>query len=231
MTDDPDFYAWLDGELAEPRASLMAARVAADPELTAFAEQHRALSARLLDAFAPIAAAPTPQRLAQAVRPQAEVIDFAAERERRQRWTSTGLAAAASLALGLVLGVTLRSEEGGSFVSKGNQLAASGSLAGALERQFASAGELNGIRIGLSFKDQSGRFCRSFTAEAQSGLACRAADTWAIEGLVAEQSGSPDYRMASGVNPALGGLIDSRIAGDALDPAGETKAIQQGWMN
>ena len=46
MTDDPDFYDWLDGELGEPQASLMAARVAADPKLAAFAEQHRALSAR-----------------------------------------------------------------------------------------------------------------------------------------------------------------------------------------
>ena len=35
MTDDPDFYAWLDGELPEPEASAMAARVAADPELAA----------------------------------------------------------------------------------------------------------------------------------------------------------------------------------------------------
>ena len=33
MTDDPDFYAWLDGELPEPQASAMAASVAADPEL------------------------------------------------------------------------------------------------------------------------------------------------------------------------------------------------------
>jgi hypothetical protein len=104
-------------------------------------------------------------------------------------------------------------------------------LADALDRQLASAGEQGGIRIGLSFKDQSGRFCRSFTAAAQSGLACRAEDAWAIEGLVAEQSGSSEYRMASGVNPALGGLIDGRIAGEPLDPAGETRAIQQGWTN
>lgn len=231
MTDDPDFYAWLDGELAEPQASLMAARVAADPKLTAFAEQHRALSARLSDAFAPIAAAPAPRRLAAATRPQAEVIDLAAARERRRRWTITGLAAAASLAFGLALGVTLPSDGRGSFVSKGNQLAASGSLADALDRQLASAGEQGGIRIGLSFKDQSGRFCRSFTAAAQSGLACRAEGVWAVEGLVAGQGGSGDYRMASGVNAVLGGLIDSRIAGEPLDPVSETKAVQQGWMD
>jgi anti-sigma factor RsiW len=229
MTDDPDFHAWLDGELDEPQASLMAARVGADPKLTALAEQHRALSVRLSDAFAPIAAAPAPRRLTEAARPQAEVIDFAAERERRQRWSIAGLAAAASLAIGLALGVTLPGDRRGSFVIKGDQLAASGLLAGALDRQLASAGMHDGIRIGLSFKDQSGRLCRSFTAAAQSGLACRAGDAWAIEGLVAGQSGSGDYRMASAVDPALGALIDSRIAGEPLDAASETKAIQQGW--
>jgi anti-sigma factor RsiW len=231
MTDDPDFYAWVDGELTEPQASLMAARVAADPELAAFAKQHRALGARLTAAFAPITAAPVPQRLRDAARPQAEVIDFAAARERRRRWSVTGLAAAASLALGLALGVTLPGEGNGSFVTRGDQLAASGSLAGALDRQLASAGEQDGIRIGLSFRDQSGRFCRSFNAAAQSGLACRAGDSWAIQGLVAGQEGNGDYRMASGMDPALGGLIDSRIVGEPLDPVSETKAVQQGWKN
>jgi hypothetical protein len=231
MTDDPDFHAWIDGELDEPQASLMAARVAADPKLAASAEQHRALSARLSKAFAPIAAAPAPRRLAEAASLKAEVIDIAAVRERRRRWSVTGLAAAASLALGLAIGVTRPGDGRGSFVSKGDQLAASGSLSDALDRQLASAGEQGGIRIGVSFKDQSGRFCRSFTAAAQSGLACRAGDTWAIEGLVAGRSGSVDYRMASGVSPALGGLIDSRIAGEPLDRASETKAIQQDWTN
>jgi hypothetical protein len=231
MTDDPDFHAWLDGELDEPQASLMAARVGADPKLAAFAEQHRALSVRLSDAFAPIADAPVPHRLTDAARAQAEIIDFAAARERRRRWSVTGLAAAASLALGLALGVTLPGDGQGSFVSKGDQLVALGSLADALDRQLASAGEQDGIRIGLSFKDQGGRFCRSFTAATKSGLACRAEDAWAIEGLVAGPGGSGDYRMAAGVDPVLAGLIDSRIAGEPLDPASESKAVQRGWMN
>jgi hypothetical protein len=231
MTDDPDFYAWLDGELAEPQASAMAARVASDPELAAFAEQHRALATRLTSAFAPVAGAPAPERLAEAARPTAEVIDFAAVRDRRRRWSVTGLAAAASLALGLALGVMLPGEGSGSFEGRGDQLTASGSLAGALDRQLASAGEQGGIRIGVSFKDQNGRFCRSFTVPAQSGLACRAGGAWAIEGLLAGQAGGGDYRMASGVDPAIGGLIDSRIAGDPLDSVSEANAVQQGWKN
>lgn len=228
MTDDPDFYAWLDGELAEPEASAMAARVAADPELTALAAQHRALGARLSDAFAPVAQAPVPERLASAVRPQAEVIDFAAARERR-RWTVTGLAMAASLALGLIVGDTMTRAGSGNYENHGAQLAASGPLAGALDRQLASAGEQKGIRIGLTFKDQSGRYCRSFNAEAQSGLACRGKDGWSVEGLVAGQQAGGDYRMAAGPDPALGAMIDRRIAGEAMDEAGEEQLVKQGW--
>jgi hypothetical protein len=231
MTDEPEFYAWLDGELAEPQASLMAARVAADPELASFAKQQRALRARMTAAFAPIAAAPMPQRLLEAARSEAKVIDIAAVRERRHRWSLTGLAAAASLVLGLALGLALPGERDSNFVSRGHQLAASGRLAGALDRQLASAGEQDGVRIRLSFKDQSGRFCRSFTATGQTGLACRAGDGWSIEGLVAGEDDGSDYRMASGVDPALGGLIDSRLAGEPLDAVSEREAVQQGWKN
>jgi hypothetical protein len=157
------------------------------------------------------------------------VIDLAAARDRRRRWSVTSLAVAASLAFGLAIGVALPRGGAGSFESRGDQLAASGPLAGALDRQLASAGEQNSIRIGVSFKDQSGRYCRSFTAPAQSGLACRAGNGWAIEGLVAGQQDNGDYRMAGGPDPALGALIDSRIAGEPLDAAGEAKLVQQGW--
>lgn len=231
MTDDPDYYAWLDGELAEPQASAMAARVSGDPELAAFAEQHRDLGVRLNAALALVAAEPVPDRLAQAVRPQALIINFAAARDRRRRWSVTGLALAASLALGLVIGGALPQGGSGTFESRGDQLAASGLLAAALDRQLASAGAQKGIRIRVSFKDQSGRFCRSFTAPAQSGLACRTRDGWSIEGLFAGPQASGDYRMAAGSEPPLGELIDARIAGEPLDPVGEAKLVRQGWKD
>ncbi|WP_338501069.1 anti-sigma factor [Sphingomonas kaistensis] len=228
MTDDPNFYAWLDGELPDPQASAMAARVAADPELAAFAGQHRALSNRLSAAFAPVLAAPVPDRLQTAAEPRtAEVIDFAA-RARRRQWSVVGLAAAASLALGLLIGTNVP-REGGPFRSTGGQLAAAGSLDAALDRQLAAAGEQNGVRIGLSFKDREGRYCRTFAAEAQNGLACRRGENWAIEGLVRSGFTQGDYRMASGQDPALSALIDSRIAGEAFDPAAEAQAVTKQW--
>ncbi len=172
-----------------------------------------------------------PERLTQATRPSAEIIDFAAARQRRRGWTITGLAAAASLALGLTVGVAMPRGDGGSFTSAGERLAASGPLAGALDRQLASAGDRDGIRIGLSFKDGAGRYCRSFTATAQSGLACRDGGKWSVEGLVAGQPGQGDYRMAAGADPALGELIDSRIAGEPLDAVSEERLARQGWKD
>jgi hypothetical protein len=231
MTDDPDFYAWLDGELSEPQASAMAARVAADPELASFAQQHRALPGRLTAAFAPVAAAPIPERLRAAAAPKpAEVVGLAAARERRRRWSVTGLAVAASLALGFTIGGVLP-RDGGSFRSEGDQLAAAGPLDQALDTQLASVGDQAGIRIGLSFRDQSGRYCRTFTADVQSGLACRSGEGWSIEGLVRSEQQSLDYRMAAGVDPALGALIDSRVAGEPLNRTAEAKLVRDDWRD
>lgn len=229
MTDDPDFFAWLDDELPDAEAAAMADRVSAEPALRAMADEHRRLGHRISAAFAPIAAAPVPAKLAELARPSAEVIDLAAARERRRRWSVVGLAAAASLALGLGIGISVPRAGNGNFTSHGTQLAAAGPLAGALDRQLASAGDQSGIRIGLSFKDHGGRFCRSFTAGARSGLACHVGDGWTIEGLIAGPVTAGDYRMAAGPDPAIGALIDQRIAGEALDAEGERKLIRSGW--
>lgn len=229
MTDDPDFYAWLDGELPQPQASAMAARVAADPELAAFAEQHQALAGRLDAAFAPVLAAPLPDSLRQAAGfRDADIIDFAEALERRRRWSVAGLAAAASLALGLAIGVTLP-RDGGSFRSEGGQLAAAGALGEALDRQLASAGDSGGIRMGLTFREKDGRYCRTFTAAAQSGLACRLGDSWLLEGLVRNKAPAGEYRMAAGQNPALAAIVDAHIGGEPLDAEAEALQVEQGW--
>jgi hypothetical protein len=231
MIDDPEFFAWLDGELPEPQASVMAAKVAADPELAAFAEQHRALGGRLSAAFAPVLSAPVPEPLGKVAEPRsAEVIDFAAARARRRQWIVAGLAAAASLALGLVIGTAVP-RDSGSFRSTAGKLAAAGPLDTALDRQLASAGEQNGIRLSLSFKDRDGRYCRSFAAGPQSGVACRTGTDWTIEGLVRSAPDQGEYRQASGQDPALAAFIDSRLAGEPLDPVAEERAIRGLWRD
>jgi hypothetical protein len=68
----------------------------------------------------------------------------------------------------------------------------------ALDTELASA-PVGDVRIGLTFRDQSGRVCRSFTQAAASGLACREGDRWQLRGLFAAPEGQGgDYRMAAG---------------------------------
>ena len=63
MVSDEKFFAWLDGELEPSEAARVEAEVAADPELAAKAEQHRALRARLTQGFGTIADAPVPEQI------------------------------------------------------------------------------------------------------------------------------------------------------------------------
>lgn len=253
MTDDPEFFMWLDGELDPQAAAAMAAKVAADPALAAMANKHRALSARLRAAFDPIAAEPVPDAVAVAgavagagegagagagegagegAGQNAEVIDFAAARDRRFSRTSWGLQAAAmaaSLAIGLVVGGNLLAT-GGPVVADHGQLVASKTLGDALDVRLASAPAGEGTRIGLTFRDHSGHYCRSFTDGSASGLACRSDGQWRIRGLFQASEGQSDnYRMAAGPNPQLMALIDDAMAGAPLDAAGERTVVKAGW--
>ncbi|MEO7656008.1 MAG: anti-sigma factor [Sphingomicrobium sp.] len=236
-TIDPAFFAWLDGELDEAAAAAMAARVAADPELTMLAQQHRALGVTLRGVFDPVALAPVPDALLEAARSGAKVIDFTAARERRRGWMSSGwgrqaAAMAASLAIGLLAGRTLLSE-GGSEVPvalAGGQLVAASALKDSLSTQLASAPAASGPRIGLTFRDQRGAVCRSFLDGAASGLACRDGARWRVRGLFQAPEGQGGaYRMAAGPDPALAALIDSQISGEPMDAAGEAAARTKGW--
>lgn len=224
--DDELFFAWLDGELDAEAAAGVAAKVAADPVLQLRAEQHRSMQARLRSAFEPVlAAAPVAEN----------IVDLAAVRARQsQRRVLPSVAQWAAIAATLVVGVVSGTMIGGrpdsSVRTQAGHLVASGELDRALDTRLASAPAPSGPRIGLTFRDRAGSICRSFTDGAAQGLACRDGDEWAIRGLVqGGDPGSGEFRMAAGVDPALGGLIESRIAGEPFDSAAERKALAGGW--
>ncbi|MFN2472841.1 MAG: anti-sigma factor [Sphingomicrobium sp.] len=233
MTDDPLFYAWLDGELDPAGAARMEAKVATDPALAALAEQHRALSARLGAAFNPIAAQPVPDSIANAGR-SAQLIDFAAARQRRtarMSWGMQAAAMAASLAIGLVVGGHWPASTTSPIASEDGHLVASAALGQALDTHLASAPAPSGPKIGLTFREASGGFCRTFSDGAANGLACREGGRWTIRGLFQGAEGqATDYHMAAGPNPQLMALVDQSITGDPLDAAGEKAAMKAGWQ-
>jgi anti-sigma factor RsiW len=231
MIDDEEFFAWLDGELKGDAADRVAAAVAASPELAARAERHRQLTTRMRGAFEPVIQSTTlPPRFQRA-----EIIDFGARataRERRRGWFSAPqwAAMAATLALGLVVGQFVGERSQSPVQIRDNQLVAAAALDGALDRQLASAGAAEQVHVGLTFRDGSGRICRSFRDAAASGLACRDGEQWQIRGLFPPSEGQGgDYRMAAGEDPRLAALIDEVIAGEPFDAGQEKAARDRGW--
>jgi len=221
-----ELAAFADGELEPARQAEVAAAVAADPALAAQLDAHRALRERLGAHFAPVFEAPVPERLSSLLRPEPQVIDFGAAREKRERartlprWTwFAGPALAASLALAVLM-------------PRGtNDGYASGDLAETLDDQLVAAQAADApTRILLSFRDEDGVFCRAFAGEAQSGIACRDDAGWRLieEAAGAEAQGS-EYRMAG--NPAAEVLerAQAMAAGPALDGAQEEAAKVRGW--
>ena len=225
MTDEEEFYAWLDGELDGVQADRVAARVATDPELAALAKQHRALGTGLRDAFAPLMdqSPPAPSF--------SSVIDLQAHRDARRPFRLPQWAAiAATLVVGLVAGQLSVSRSDAPIETRGGTMVASASLDRALDTKLASAGSDGPVRVGLTFRAHDGAICRSFTDQGASGLACRAGDAWRVEALFAAERGhGGNYRMAAGDDPRLAQLIDARISGEPFDAAAEKAVRDRGW--
>ena len=230
MNDDERFFAWLDGELGPAEAAEMEARVAADPELKRLADQHRALGSQLRSAFNPIADAPVPQTLEAALRPTAQLIDFrAAKRARSMPAVAQWTAMAATLAIGIFIGTRVPQESSAPVQAEAGKLYAAASINRALDTELASA-PTGDVRVGMTYRDSAGEICRTFTAPAGSGLACRNSGRWQMKGLFAAPEGQgSDYRMAAGMDPNLAALVASTIAGEAFDEATEKAAKEKGW--
>ena len=230
MNEDEKFFAGLDGELGPADAAEMEARVAADPELARLAAQHRALGSQLRSAFDPVAEAPVPERLQAVVRPTAQVIDFgAAKRSRSMPALAQWAAMAATLAIGIFVGTRVPQDTAAPVQVEAGKLYAAASLNRALDSELASA-PTGDVRIGITYRDNAGEICRTFTASAGSGLACRNGSRWQMKGLFAAPEGQgSDYRMAAGMDPNLAALVDSTMAGAPFDAAEEKAAKAKGW--
>ena len=223
MTEEEEFFAWLDGELPAADAARVEARVAASPTLTAEAGAHRAMGAGLRAAFEPVMTPHTP------------VASFVERRSERVRpiGVPQWAAMAATLVIGIGLGTVVGAggETASPIVVDGGQMVAAASLDRTLTRQLASTDQQGSTtRVGLTFRNQQGSLCRTFSDKAASGLACRSGSGWRIEGLYgASGSSGGAYRMAAGSDPRVTALIDGMIVGEPLDAAGEASAMQSGW--
>ena len=239
MVEDEKFFAWLDGELPPEEAARVEAEVAADPRLSRLADEHRAMTSGLRQAFAEVEAKPLPYRLRSAIGRDEKVVSLADARAvQAARRAPPVWAQLAALAATLAVGVFAGNAMSGMFTAgpsnpieaEAGRLVASADLENALYARFASAPVDSGPRIGLTFRDKSGAICRTFEDQAASGLACREGGDWRIRSLFQAPEGqATDYRMASGPNPQLMEAVDAAINGEPFDAAEEKAAAERGW--
>ncbi|MBO9880262.1 hypothetical protein J7357_02530 [Xanthomonas sp. D-109] len=151
----------------------------------------------------------------------------------RHRW-----ALPAALAAALLLGLWIAQRQLPQGAAPGPTVAATqggvaeGALAQALTQQLSGQPQ-GSVRIGLSFRDRDGHYCRTFAlTRASAGLACQRDGAWRVELLVpaGENNDGSGMRMAASPMPAaVLQAVDARIAGEALDADGEQQARAQGW--
>lgn len=246
---DETVMAYVDEELDAAARAEVEAAMTADAEVRLQVQAQLDLRSRLRATFDPVLAEPVPERLMQAARQSpadesANVVDLpdarAAKQERlqaRRRWSMPQFGAlAASLAIGLLIGrLSLDSSPQGDFSNSDGRLFASGGLDEALTRQLAShQPESAPVRIGLTYRNDSGVFCRTFVlarGAAFAGIACRSDDAWRVDTLT--QIEAPDagaYRMAGSELPEpVRRTVEATISGEPLDMEAERAAQGAGW--
>lgn len=237
---DEMLMAYADGELDAPARAELERAIAADAALAERLQAQVALRARLAAAFAPELDEPVPERLRQAARPPAPgtVVDLAAQRAARRTappadvwWRWGGLAA--SVLLGVLIGRLWPGAGPAEFVVQDGRLVARGAVAQALSTQRAAApAAAAAVSVQLSFVDQAGAYCRTFSTASVAGLACRSGDDWSVQLLTeAEPASAGTMRQAaSALPPAVLGAVDQRMAGRPLDAQAEQAALQSGWQ-
>lgn len=227
MTIEPELLmAYADGELDPLTAKRVERAIAADPALAGEVERHRRLRAQLSDAFAPVAEEPVPDRLAALL--ASNVVPLRQPPRRPAaftRWRAAG-ALAACLVIGLMIGSQMA---GGPVTARGDGLYASGTLAGALDRQLG--GEGGAVRIAASFRDGRGAYCRVFLSRPVDGVACRQNGAWALRrtSRSAEAAPAAPYAQAGSADPQLMAAAQEMMAGEPLDTRAERAARDAGW--
>ena len=243
--DDVTLGAYVDGELDQTTVGEIEAAAKTDAVLAARIDKARRLKALMGGAFSSAMAEPTSERFMRVVTgapspTSAEIIRFqgkpptnpkaakpqAAKPASPKAWSGAGLwTMAACLAAGVVIGVIAPWKS-----ADDTALSPSRAVTVALNRQASGPGA-GPVRIGLSFKAKDGAYCRTFSAGATAGLACRDGAAWAVRAAApAAVVADTAYRTAASETPqAVLDAVDAMIQGAPLDAQAEAKARKAGW--
>ena len=239
---DEMLMAYADGELDLVSRAEVEAAMATDPEVARAVQRHRTLARRVQTAYQGVLDEPVPAALARLADAPvtAPVVDLAAKRSAREatraapgRWRLPQWGAiAASVALGLFVGVLWMRTPGGPYTETADGLIAQGALDAALTGQLAGSLGTGGPRVGISFRDRGGAYCRTFHLQQEAplaGLACRHGEDWKIRVLAEASASSGELRTAASMPMAVLKAVDTSIDGEPLDAAAEEKAREAGW--
>lgn len=223
MTIDTEMLiAYADNELSPEQRATVDTALAQDPALRDKLAAHQALRARLATAFDGVLAEPVPPVLAATAHGRVVTL------RRRAIWSTREWSAlAASLIVGVLVGVGLVGNRGALMSPTGDGLAARGQLARALDTQLA-ADSAHAVRIGLTFQAQNGQYCRTFDlVQANvSGLACRDEDKWKI--IMTASNVAGEVRMAGSSSDIIA-KAEAMMSGEAFNAAREGNARDAQW--
>jgi hypothetical protein len=238
---DEMLMAYADGELDLVARAEIEAAMARDPAIAQIVERHRAVAAQLRSAYGGVLEEPVPERIASLVAEPgaAAVVDLASRRVARDARAMPGgprmpqwAALAASLAIGLFVGFLATRGPSAPYEETGTGLVARGELDRALTTQLASAPGDAEVRIGISFRDHRGDYCRTFQMHREAplaGLACRAGEDWKLQLLATAPAQHGELRPAASMPMAVLHAVDAAIEGEPLDAAAESNARKAGW--
>ena len=235
---DEMLMAYADGELDLVSRAEIEAAMATDPEIARAVERHRELTARVQGAYLSLLEEPLPDNLAALA--SAPVVSLAGRRAEPARPAAASrprlpswAAIAASLAIGLLIGFFVTREPAAPWDESGAGLVARGELDHALTTQLAGEDGARHARVGISFRDKGGAYCRAFHFQREAplaGLACRDGGEWRLQVLAAAAKQEGELRPAAAMPMAVLQAVDAAIAGEPLDAAAESAARDAGWQ-
>ncbi len=235
---DETLMAYADGELDAATRAAIEADMASDPQLASTVLRHRALAGRVRGAYADVLNEPVPERLAALVAKPAvsNVTPLDSRRDARaaplaRPRLAPWMAVAASLVGGVLVSLFMINKSD-PWVETDAGLVARGELDAALTQQLAGSLGTGGPRVGISFRDRDGAWCRTFHLEREApvaGLACRSGAEWQLK-VMAEAGPREDGLQTAGSMPlAVLEAVDAAIVGEPLDAAAERAARDGGW--
>lgn len=226
--------AYIDGELSPEEMSAVEAAIRQDPTLRREVDVQRMLSRSVHAAFTPVLDEAIPTRLLEAassrktawrLMPLGNVFAF--------RPLLSGLAAAAAaLVVGIAIGSSFYGGRQTAIASGPEGVMARADLARTLDNQLASNQDSRSVqRVGLTFRDAKGHYCRSFSDVGTAGIACHESTGWHVVALAAtEQAARPQYQTAAADMPdIIRDAATAMMTGPVLNAEAEKRARDGGW--